>query len=214
VRGYVEWLKGSGVAIQADARVTGFRREHGNVREVTTTDGTVSVSHVVIAAGAHSGRVAALTGVRVPLEAGKGYSVTIEATASSPRRPLYCTEARVGCSPFEGALRILGTMELSGINEELVKRRVEALVTAPSRFLKGWDAQAAAAGKPWVGMRPMTPDGLPIIGRAPGTPNVILATGHAMLGVTLAPATGEAVADLVMGSENEALLHPFRADRF
>jgi D-amino-acid dehydrogenase len=66
----------------------------------------------------------------------------------------------------------------------------------------------------WVGMRPMTPDGLPAIGRVPGLDNVFLATGHAMLGITLAPATGEAIADLICGQPPTVDLAPFDPARF
>ncbi|CAN5557167.1 hypothetical protein BH23CHL2_BH23CHL2_22090 [soil metagenome] len=66
----------------------------------------------------------------------------------------------------------------------------------------------------WVGMRPMTPDGLPVIGRMPGSDNLFVATGHQMLGVTLAPTTATALAGLMLGETPSTDLAPFDPIRF
>ena len=127
-------------------------------------------------------------------------------------RPVYCAEARVGLSPYQGVVRVLGTMELTGVNTTLSPRRIAALKAAPRGYLRHW--RVANVQEEWTGLRPLTPDGLPVIGPAPAAENVVLATGHAMLGITLGPATGEAVADIVGGQPDGDLLAPFRADRF
>jgi D-amino-acid dehydrogenase len=128
------------------------------------------------------------------------------------QRPLNLAEAHVGLSPFEGAVRVLGTMELSGINHRVRTRRLEALKRAPCAYLRDW--QPGPIREEWCGPRPVTPDGLPFIGPLPGVANVLVAAGHAMLGITLAPATAEAVAALVVGERPQVALAPFRVDRF
>ena len=66
----------------------------------------------------------------------------------------------------------------------------------------------------WVGMRPLTPDGLPTIGLLPATDNVFVATGHQMLGITLGPSTGKALADLMVDGRSDIDLRPFDPARF
>src|SRR5439155_13849074 len=138
---------------------------------------------------------------------GKGYSVTVTGSSARPARPLYLSEVRVGVSPFEGALRLGGTMELSGINTRIVPSRVAAIRRAAARYFPG--SERGSVQEEWTGMRPLTPDGLPAIGRAPGCDNLFVATGHAMLGVTMAPVTALAVAELVTGGPGSFDLKPF-----
>jgi D-amino-acid dehydrogenase len=148
----------------------------------------------------------------LPIEAGKGYSVTIEHPRRTVRRPLDLIEARLAVTPFRDGLRLAGTMELSGLNLRLEPRRVEAIRRAGDRYLGDW--RGGTREHVWVGMRPLTPDGLPAMGLAPGSDNVYVATGHQMLGVTLAPATGMALAELMLTGHSDVDLRPFAPFRF
>ena len=212
VDGLARWLEKMGASVRSGERVIGLDRRNGVATAVRTTRDTIVASHVVLAAGVWSRQLAASIGTRLPLEAGKGYAVTMAAPTATMSRPISCTEAHLGISPYEGALRVLGTMELSGLNTYLNPRRLRALKEAPRKYLRGWTV--ANVREEWTGMRPLTPDGLPIIGPAPTADNVVIAAGHAMLGVTLAPATGEAVADIITGEVDSEALAPFRAERF
>ena len=166
----------------------------------------------VIAAGAWSGLLAERFGVALPMQAGKGYSITIDSPAVSLRGPVYFPERKVVTSPFLGALRIGGTMELSGINVDLDRRRIAAIRRGAEHFLPG--SLEGAGESEWVGMRPLLPDGLPVIGRAPGYNNLFIATGHAMLGVTLGPVTAQAIADLITEGNTRLPIEPFAPSRF
>lgn len=201
-----------GVPVRSGEAAQGFTCQNGRVTGVRTSKEEIPASHVVLAAGIWSARLARMVGTHIPLQAGKGYSVTMAAPTDTIKRPLYFMEAHVGVSPYAGAVRILGTMEFSGLNTNLMRPRIEALKRASRRYLSG--LPIANVQEEWTGMRPLAPDSLPIIGPAPTMKNVILATGHAMLGITLGPATGEAVADVVAGCPDRELLAPFRADRF
>jgi D-amino-acid dehydrogenase len=205
-------LREMGVEVRARAPVLGFERAGSLVTGVRTPRGVEPATRVILAAGVWSARLAAQLGCPLPLEAGKGYSVTMAGPATLLQRPLNLAEAHVGLSPFEGAVRVLGTMELSGINHRVRTRRLEALKRAPSAYLRDW--QPGPIREEWCGPRPVTPDGLPFIGPLPGVANVLVAAGHAMLGITLAPATAEAVAALVVGERPQVALAPFRVDRF
>ena len=86
---------------------------------IATSQGDLEVDAVVLAAGADTGALTRMAGWRIPLTAGKGYSVTIEQPTNQLRRPLYLGGAKIGLTPFKGALRFAGTMELSGINRRM-----------------------------------------------------------------------------------------------
>ncbi len=166
----------------------------------------------LFATGAWLGGLAARCGTALPIQAGKGYSVTIESPAVPLRHPVYLPERKVGLTPFDGAHRISGTLELSGVNEHLERRRLAALERSAERYVPG--ITRGATRREWVGMRPLTPDGLPVLGRLPGLENVYVAGGHALLGVTLAPSTGVAIAQLMTGEEPSVDLTPFEPSRF
>ncbi len=179
---------------------------------VVTTGGEVPGDRFLIASGAWSASLARMAGFHLPVQCGKGYSVTVTEPAVRLRRPLYLGEAKLGVTPFRNALRIAGTMELAGISEALDPRRLEAIRASADQFLVGW--RQGKSEEEWAGMRPVTPDGLPAIGRAPGYDNLYVATGHAMLGVTLAPATGVAMAELIHSGNADVDLRPFDPNRF
>jgi D-amino-acid dehydrogenase len=211
--GLVVRLRELGCEIRSGVEVTGAARNGaGRLVAVRTTAGEVAGDGFVIAAGAWSGRLARHFGFSLPVEAGKGYSVTITEPTARVSRPLYLHEPHVGLSPYRGALRIGGTMELSGLNTRLVPARIAAIRRAAAAYVP--DCQRGGAQVEWTGMRPLTPDGLPAIGRAPGWDNLYLATGHAMLGVTLAAVTGLAVAELLTRGTSSFDLSPFDPGRW
>ena len=192
-------LRAEGVEIHGGVRVVGFREKGRRVVAVVTSAGDLEVDVVVLAAGAETGALVRAVGGRIRLTAGKGYSVTIEKPKNLLRQPLYLGDAHVGLTPFKGALRFGGTMELSGVNRRLDRARVRALRRAVERDVDV--PEAREGGREWVGMRPMVPDTLPVTGRLPSRENVYVNTGHQMSGVTLAPSTGEVVAGMVVGGE-------------
>jgi D-amino-acid dehydrogenase len=204
------WLSAHDVLVRRDAGVDGFAVRAGAVSGVVTEQGSQDADAVVIAAGAWSGRLLRDLGYRLPLQAGKGYSASVDLGAL-PRTPLYLLEARVAVTPMAGRSRLAGMMDLSGVDSSPRPKRVAALVRQSSSYLPSLSRDTVRES--WAGLRPMTPDGLPVIGAVPGTSNAFVATGHAMLGVTLGPVTGEAVAGLLAGEQDERL-RPFAPGRF
>jgi D-amino-acid dehydrogenase len=170
----------------------------------------VTADKVLLAAGAWTGLVARPFGIRLPVQAGKGYSITVAAVPEFSR-PLYLGDVKVGSTPFDGAYRFAGTMELSGINTDIDRRRLAGIRRVIGRYFEEPIADRTASE--WVGMRPLTPDGLPMLGCA-GPDNVFVATGHAMLGITLAPATGVVMSELMTGRPPSTPLGPFAPTRF
>jgi D-amino-acid dehydrogenase len=153
----------------------------------------------------------------VLLQSGKGYSFSVS-LETPPRLPILLADKHVAVSPLPGTTRIAGTMELSGDNLRLDWRRVEAIAKASRHYLGDWftspDQLMGLIRDPWVGGRPMLPDGLPLIDRVPGTSNAYVATGHGMLGVTLAPATAVAVAEMVATGRRPEVAAPFAFRRW
>jgi D-amino-acid dehydrogenase len=210
--GLAATLEERGVEVRSGVEVTQTEQRGTAVSYIVTNQGREPADQVVLAAGAWSGELARRFGSRLPIEAGKGYSITVDQPEQTIGRPLDLIEARVAGTPFDGALRLAGTMELSGLNLRIEPARVEAIRRAAMRYL-GWKPRGARE-LVWVGMRPLTPDGLPIIGRMPGVDNLYAATGHAMLGVTLAPSTAEALADQITTGSASVDLAPFDPRRF
>lgn len=213
VAGLIKVLTARGVEIRSNLTVTGFDYHHGTVRAVQTSDGSIASDAVVLCAGVWTPSLAKLVGARLPIQAGKGYSLDY----TSPPRPisnaLYLDEARLAVTPFDGTVRIAGLMELTPPDTTLHPERLAAIAGGASRYLRDWsDDPGLASG--WTGMRPLTPDGLPLIGRVPGFKNLLVAAGHAMLGITLAPGTAEAIAELMSEERVPEVIKPFAPGRF
>jgi D-amino-acid dehydrogenase len=239
VRGLIDYLQERGGEVHRETSVSGIETNGnkatgvfaGGQSGIETTDGTatavitaagdrIPAATVVVAAGAWTPRLLKPLQARVPIEAGKGYSIDFAPAPALPepvRRPLYLHETRVAITPLNGMIRLAGTMELSGLNDNVRQERVAAITRSAGWAIRGWPEQTPTSGsgvRVWNGPRPMTPDGLPVIGRLPGYRNLIVASGHAMLGVTLAPATAEAVADLITTGHVPEVISPFDPTRF
>ncbi|TCC46830.1 FAD-dependent oxidoreductase [Kribbella capetownensis] len=202
-----------GGRITEKVEVTGFRRTaDGTVVGAVTEYGEIPCAGVVVAAGIWSRELARLLGHRLPLQAGKGYSFSVELDPA-PRHAMYFGDKRIVASPIGGITRIAGTMELSGNNNDLDWRRIVAIARGSRHYLGPWfhhpDELVGLIRDPWVGGRPFLPDGLPVIDRLPGIGNAFVATGHGMLGVTLGPATGTAVTDYILTGARPDVLAPF-----
>jgi D-amino-acid dehydrogenase len=178
---------------------------------VHTDAGALEADAVVVAAGSESARLVGTAGVRLQLQAAKGYSATVSPGAPRLQRPLYLLEARVACSPFADALRVAGTFELGNVKLSIDRPRVDAMSNSIRPYLPSWQPPDTFAA--WAGMRPLSPDGLPFIGPAPGAPWLFVATGHGMVGVTLAPATSAALVPVILGEASAERLHAFRLNR-
>ena len=154
----------------------------------------------VIATGAWLSRLAGRR-VRVPVQAGRGYSFTVPVDRPIPG-PIYLPDVRVACTPYQGALRVSGTMEFRNPYEPAVPERVGAIVASAKPLLDG--VRWAERSDIWVGPRPVTPDGRPLIGEM--SRDVYVAGGHGMWGLAHGPVTGRLLAEYITtGKQPEAL---------
>lgn len=159
----------------------------------------------MLATGAWLSTLAKPLGVRTPVRAGRGYSFTVPTDEPVPG-PIYLPAARVACTPYQGGLRVAGTMEFRPVDAPLDRGRIEAIVRSARPLLTGvrWEERRDE----WVGGRPVTPDGRPLIG-ATKVPGTYVAGGHGMWGLTLGPLTGRLLAEQITTGKRPALLRPF-----
>jgi D-amino-acid dehydrogenase len=192
---------------RASTEVTGWRRDGGRIVAAITNDGEVEGDEFVVAGGSWSPRL-----VRLPMQAGKGYSVTLAKPRQHATRGMILTEARVAVTPLaDGGLRFGGTMELSGLNEEINPVRVNGIIQSALKYYPDFEPSDFAGAPTWCGLRPCSPDGLPYIGRVAG--NLSVATGHAMMGTSLGLITGKAISNILSGEKpplDISLFHPNR----
>ena len=194
-----------GVRFLSGQEVTGWDREGGRLRAVRTTAGEVEGGQFVLAGGAWSGEAIRPLGLKLPMQAGKGYSLTLPEPRRLPEICSILTEARVAVTPMLGRLRVGGTMEIAGLNTSISPRRVQGIIRALPQYYPDFCQGDFEGIKPWSGLRPCSPDGMPYLGRTGAATNLIVATGHSMMGLSLGPITGQIVTRLLAG---EAPGHP------
>ncbi len=210
----VDALRASGVAFRWRHEATGWRVEGPRVGALATHAGDVAGDEFVLAGGSWSPGLLRTLGVRLPLEPGKGYSLTHPQPRQLPRLPSVLVEASLAVTPMGTALRIGGTMELSGMRSPDRPERIRQLVDGFVETFPEFRAQDFRDVPVWRGLRPCSPDGLPYIGRLARFANLSVASGHAMLGVSLAPITGELVAQLLSGEKPSLALEAFSPNRY
>jgi D-amino-acid dehydrogenase len=205
-------VRAKGGLIEERTRITGFTREGTRIAKVATDRGDFSAGEVVLALGAWSPQWARELGLRIPIQPGKGYSITYTRPTRCPRIPLTLKEPSVCVTAWGSGYRLGSTMEFAGYDTQLNRTRLDALRRGAAAFLH--EPEGPAVVEEWYGWRPMTPDDLPVLGRAPGVDNLLLATGHGMLGVTMSAATGLLVSEVACGRSPSLDLAPFAAARF
>ncbi len=208
-------LEERGAGLRWDAEVAGFERDGGRVSGVRLRGGeVVAAERVVLAGGVASAHLARSLGAYVPLQTGRGYSVTLDSAEPRPALPLLLSEARVAVTPLSEGVRIGGTMEIAPLDRPVDPRRVLGIARSTERFLPGYRAETLTALPVWTGARPVSADGMPYLGPLRRDPRVVIAAGHGMMGFSLGPVTGELVADLVAGRRPEIDLAPLAPERF
>lgn len=204
-------LEAQGVEIREHCELRDLVIDGRRVRRVVTGQGEIAAGHVVIATGAWTPRLRRMLRCRVPIQPGKGYSLTMPRPAICPRLPMIFEEHRVAITPFESAYRIGSTMEFAGYDTGLNPDRLRLLREAAALYLR--EPSAEPVLESWYGWRPMTPDSLPYIGSVLGIENLFVAAGHGMLGVSMSPATGRLIAELILDQTPHIDPKPYAVSR-
>ncbi len=209
-----KYLETKGVRFQLNTTVTGMEKTGNTVRAMITDTGRIAVDQVVLAAGSWLPVIAKMMGTHILLQPGKGYSYTYSYIENNIRYPAILVDGRCAVTPWGSMLRIGGTMELSGINNKVLVKRMQGIYESARNFYPGLKIDPPPADKIWNGLRPVTPDGLPYIGRLSKLSNVIIAGGHAMLGMSEGTGTGKLVSEIVDNKKNSIDISAFSAERY
>jgi len=208
----VQYLKTIGVDIRRNETVFDFSISSEKITAVETDKATLEMDEVVFAAGSWSLQLLKKLGLKVLLQAAKGYRIDVS-QPTGITMPALLLEAKMAVTPMDGFTRFAGTMEFSGINTKIRRERVEAIANGAKRFYEGLEIPLEDRTNAQCGLRPVSPDGMPYIGRTQHMNNLIVATGHAMMGWSLGPATGKLVAEIISGKSPSLNLGPYHPDR-
>ena len=157
---------------------------------------------VVVCAGLASAALLRPLGLKIPLAAVYGYSISapIREALNAPRSALMDERYKVAISRLGNRVRVAGSAEIGG---SLSKHRASSIQTL-YKVLHDWfpgaaqHANTGASIQAWKGARPMLPDGPPIIGDS-GIPGIWLNLGHGSSGWALSCGSARVLADLIAG---------------
>ncbi|MEO8778901.1 MAG: FAD-dependent oxidoreductase [Rhodanobacter sp.] len=201
-----------GGVIETGACIDGFETAGARVSAVQSNRGVFRAERIVLALGAWAPLLARRLSLRLPMQPGKGYSLTYSRPALVPRHPLTLREPSVCVTHWHDGFRLGSTMEFSGYREGLNRARLDALRRGAAANLR--DAEGPELREEWWGWRPMSVDEVPIIGPCTRWSNLWLATAHGMLGVSMSAATGELVASMLAGTQTAIDPAPYAPARF
>jgi D-amino-acid dehydrogenase len=170
----------------------------------------ISVASAIVCTGAWSAPLLAPFGLRVPLEAARGYHVQMPGAIPLVDAPILYSDAKIVVTPMAGRVRATSFMEFAGADAPADPRK-PAWLRAQLRLL-GYSCDESTPS--WVGPRPVLPDYLPAMGRVCTAPNLLYAFGHQHIGLTLCAVTARAMADLLAGRAPAVDISAFDLRRF
>lgn len=169
--------------------------KHGCRAVVNPRGQRIEADAFVVATGALTPFLNQHLGCRLPIQPGKGYSLTMPQPKRMPNFPMILEEHRVAITPLTEKYRIGSTMEFAGYDATVNRKRMGLLLSAAEQYLH--EPHCTPIEEEWFGWRPMTWDGNPIIDRSPKMNNVWIAAGHNMVGISMATGTGRLVRELI-----------------
>jgi D-amino-acid dehydrogenase len=182
----------------------------GRISGISTDIGTMPCDFAVITAGIWSKGLTKKLGLKIPLEAERGYHVIFENPSVLPRNPLLMVDGKFGVNSMDMGLRCAGTVELGD--------HKSGPSVAPIKLIKNHARQAFpkltfSGTQEWMGFRPSTPDSLPVIGEVENS-GIFVGFGHQHVGLTAGPKTGYLLSQMVAGQNPNMDLLAFNPSRF
>lgn len=203
-----------GGVFESRMEIDRIETSNGTVVSVTGSGRRFTGSQFVLAGGSWTPRLLDSIGVKLPLQAGKGYSLTLPSPPEVPRLCSIFAEAKVAITPMGGSLRFGGTMEVGGLDLSINPARVRGIVKSVHAYFPKFNEQDFENISPWAGLRPVSPDGIPYLGQVPRISNLLIASGHSMMGLSLGPVSGRIVADMLAGDSPFRDIGPLSPGRF
>lgn len=207
-------LQKGGVTFSWGTELTGWAATRSRIEAARTNQGEITADEYVLAGGSWSPEALRGLNIRLPLQAGKGYSLTLPSPRSLPAICSILTEARVAVTPMGSALRFGGTMEVTGLDQSINQSRVNGIIKSVPNYFPDFGPEDFSGLPVWCGLRPCSPDGLPYLGRLEHYANLSVATGHAMMGLSLGPITGKLLAEILSDETPSIDLRLFSPDRY
>lgn len=214
IAGLTQRLEQMGVQFIWDTEITEMKTSGNRVGSLRSAKSQFEADAFVIAGGAWSSQLAKAVGVYMPMQAGKGYSMTLERPRQLPAICSILTEARVAVTPMGEKLRFAGTMEITGLDLSVSRPRVDGIIRSIPRYYPEFGPSDFGGAPVWSGLRPCSPDGLPYLGRFRDSENLYVASGHSMMGLSLGPISGRLIAELVSDEKPSISLEQLRPDRY
>lgn len=205
-------LKNKGVQFYTNERVIDLEVNNNTIKSIKTDKKVIEADEFVLAAGSWSNMLSKKLGIKLLLQAGKGYCVNSE-RKTGITIPAILTEAKVAVTPMHGFTRFAGTMEIAGINHNINQTRVDSIANATKRYYPSINLTNEEKRNAACGLRPVSPDGLPYIGKSKKCNNLTMATGHAMMGWSMGTATGKLVSEIISEQKTTLDLTHFNPDR-
>ena len=197
-------LKQLGVVFLRNTAVVDFKTRGSKIEAlIANSREVIPVENVLLATGSWTALVLKKLGVKIHLQDGKGYSITLHKPGLRPRVPTILSEAKVAVAPMGDDLRIGGTLEISGLSAKVNPKRVQGIIESVPRYYKNLEVPFSDESPIWKGYRPCTPDGMPYIGQSEELTNLFVGTGHGMMGLSLGAITGKLLSEIMTGEEPE-----------
>jgi sarcosine oxidase subunit beta len=211
--GYARAADQRGVDIVQNCEVTGIRIEQGRVLGVETTRGFVAAKKVGLAAAGNSSRVAAMAGLRLPIE-----SHVLQAFVSEGIKPLIDTVVTFGAGHFYISQSDKGGLVFGGDVDGYNSYAQRGNLGTVEHVLEEGMALMPMIGRlrvlrSWGGVMDMSMDGSPIIDRTP-VAGLYLNAGWCYGGFKATPASGWCFAHTIATDEPHPFSAAYRLDRF
>ena len=214
IEGLTRDLLTNGAEFRWNTEVIGWNIKENKIAAVRTVDGEITADEYVLTGGAWAPQIVRELGLNLPMQAGKGYGLTLPRPKQQPNLCSILAEARVAVTPMGEALRFAGTMEIAGMGQETNPARVSGILKSIPKYFPDYTPEDFRNLPVWNGLRPCSPDGLPYIGRTSRFANLVIGTGHAMMGLSLGPITGQLLAEILSDEAPSIPLNLLRPDRY
>ena len=185
------------------------------VNSVVTDRVEINTSRVVLTSGSWTNNLLKNTRLNLPVKPVKGYSLTLDTSIlnDAPKMPIIDEEIHTAFTPLGYSLRVAGTAEFAGFNEDIHQKRIDYLYKTLESIYPSIAANLDLdKGALWYGFRPMSPDGMPYIGPTKIS-GLFVNTGHGHSGWTLAMGSADLLADIILNKETKIGSEPFLVSR-
>ena len=200
-----------GARLEHDRLVEEILREGDTVVGVRVGEETIRCGHVINAAGAWAGELAATADISLPVEPIRGQVVLTEAlppilSSCLSTSSCYLAQKR------HGEILVGSTTERVGFDTGITEEGIRGLCQGAIKALPS--LADIGIKRTWAGLRPGTPDELPVLGPVPGVEGYSNVTGGFRTGIVAAPLMARVAAQHIVDETPDVPIEPYLVDRF